>query len=913
MSDSKRRVFRCISCRVQIEGLWPTLFTRPLESRRLRRPEDPIRWPGDARNAASLRAIICAGMAISIAVLQGPEVQLTRAAGAENVAAATGTAITSADPSSHVRYAGGAPEGDFTAMGWFKLLNDPDAEKTLLVVGGAASSPRYNEAHWLTSTNDGTTLAIGSLTPDHYIVTGGSLEVGIWHHVAMVGNTGAGQVFELYFDGALVGTGQETGTQQSYQAGMVEFGGFTNHDDDHFNGSFCGALVFNRRLSVGEIQSQMHYLSPLTPAWGAWGLQTRTDLNDLSGNGRTMVTAGVEFVNDPDGPPVSFAPGDACATAPDGTLCDDGNACTTNDACVNGACVGGAALVCDDGNVCTDDSCDPVQGCRFLENSVPCDDGNACTTNDTCAGGACVGGAPPNCDDGNGCTDDSCDAVQGCRHVNNTNPCNDGDACTTNDTCLGGTCVGGAPPSCDDGNICTTDACDPAVGCTHTNNNVICNDGDACTGNDVCLDGACGGTPINCDDGNVCTDDSCDPATGCRHLNNTNPCDDSHACTSGDVCAGGICGGTPIPGCIECTTSSQCNDGNGCTTDFCQGGVCVFVNNTDPCDDGNACTTNDICAGGACVGGPPPDCNDGNGCTDDSCLPASGCVHVDNANPCDDGNACTTGDACAGGVCLGGPPPVCDDGNVCTDDSCDPVQGCVFTNNHAACSDGNACTTNDTCSGGVCVGGSPLVCDDGNVCTDDSCDPIQGCRFLDNSGPCDDGSACTTNDICSGGACVGGAPPNCDDGNGCTDDSCDAVQGCRHVNNTNSCDDGMFCTVEDVCTNGECGGSQRDCSEVGDQCHPGVCNEATSLCEPQPAEDGTSCDDGDTCTSNDRCVSGSCRGEQAFGLVEWRQFAECYDGVGVAVEVGCECSDLDGDGDVDLQDVAEFMRRFNGN
>ena len=46
----------------------------------------------------------------------------------------------------------------------------------------------------------------------------------------------------------------------------------------------------------------------------------------------------------------------------------------------------------------------------------------------------------------------------------------------------------------------------------------------------------------------------------------------------------------------------------------------------------------------------------------------------------------------------------CDDHDVCTDDSCDPIEGCVYTYNTAACDDGLFCTVNDVCSLGVCVG-----------------------------------------------------------------------------------------------------------------------------------------------------------------------------------------------------------------
>lgn len=46
-----------------------------------------------------------------------------------------------------------------------------------------------------------------------------------------------------------------------------------------------------------------------------------------------------------------------------------------------------------------------------------------------------------------------------------------------------------------------------------------------------------------------------------------------------------------------CTSGSQCNDFDPCTTDLCVGGVCQ--NNMIDCNDGNACTV-DSCSGGIC-------------------------------------------------------------------------------------------------------------------------------------------------------------------------------------------------------------------------------------------------------------------------------------------------------------------------
>ena len=91
--------------------------------------------------------------------------------------------------------------------------------------------------------------------------------------------------------------------------------------------------------------------------------------------------------------------------------------------------------------------CDPG-GCLDRVDGTPCDDRDECTTNDTCVAGKCVGGAPPSCEDHDPCTDDVCDPVAGCRHVLNTAPCDDGDACTTADSCSEDVCRGGPPRVC---------------------------------------------------------------------------------------------------------------------------------------------------------------------------------------------------------------------------------------------------------------------------------------------------------------------------------------------------------------------------------------------------------------------------------------------------------------------------------
>ena len=133
----------------------------------------------------------------------------------------------------------------------------------------------------------------------------------------------------------------------------------------------------------------------------------------------------------------------------------------------------------------------PVLDCGA--DGTPCDDGNPCTTNETCQSGSCVGSVAPN-----------------------GTACDDGNACTQTDTCQSGTCTGSNPvictalDPCHDSGVCYTGTgvcSNPAKP-----DGTACDDGIVCTQTDACQAGVCVGTAISCDDGNPCTDDACAPA-----------------------------------------------------------------------------------------------------------------------------------------------------------------------------------------------------------------------------------------------------------------------------------------------------------------------------------------------------------------------------------------------------------------
>ena len=84
--------------------------------------------------------------------------------------------------------------------------------------------------------------------------------------------------------------------------------------------------------------------------------------------------------------------------AVDGTVCSDGDACSQTDSCLSGTCSGANFVVCTASDGCHDvGTCAPATGvCSnppSLDGTI-CDDGSSCTTDDACASGVCSGSGP---------------------------------------------------------------------------------------------------------------------------------------------------------------------------------------------------------------------------------------------------------------------------------------------------------------------------------------------------------------------------------------------------------------------------------------------------------------------------------------------------------------------------------------
>jgi hypothetical protein len=285
--------------------------------------------------------------------------------------------------------------------------------------------------------------------------------------------------------------------------------------------------------------------------------------------------------------------------------CDDGNPCT-DDSChpwlgcdhqpAASPCCDNGLLACDDGDACTRDDCDAAGNCTHESFVGPCDDGDACTEGDVCDEAGRCRGVSVDCDDDNACTADSCDAYLGCRNLPVPGDCDDGDPCTVDDQCRGGACAG-TPLSCDDGVPCTRDFCDELGVCQHElTPGLACDDGDACTTDDTCDDaGACRGQARTCDDANVCTDDTCDAATGCVFTPASGAaCDDGDECTVDDVCQAGACVGTSL----GCACGMELSEHASKVTSFAIGTNGQPGNGLDVDDDPATCAPPTNCSGG---------------------------------------------------------------------------------------------------------------------------------------------------------------------------------------------------------------------------------------------------------------------------------------------------------------------------
>lgn len=618
--------------------------------------------------------------------------------------------------------------------------------------------------------------------------------------------------------------------------------------------------------------------------------------------------------------------GDACAAgvcanpnAANGSACDDGNSSTKTDVCDGSGNCGGTVYTCTPG-ACELTSVPNGTGCATTPkpDGSACDDGNACTQTDSCQTGVCAGASPVVCSASDQCHDaGSCDPSSGvCSNPAKANgsPCNDGNACTQTDACQTGACTGSNAVSCTASDQChSAGTCDPSSGaCSNPakGDGAACNDNDACTQTDACQAGACSGSnPIICANPTqpVCmaTSGACGcssdlecaaPTPFCVVATRTcvaclkdADCSNAQFCnTETNACVAKLPNATAIPTIAghSPALTGDCSVPVGsavCSAAVCGANddKCGYPNGQGPCDANNAAA---ICRSAVCD------------------LADSKCGYADGDGPCTQGDAATV---CRSGACsVSG---VCQPAANCTVDAdCVTTQ---FCNNElskcvAKLPNGTAIPTlsghtppltgacNAPVATAVCIG---VVCDTAD----------NQCGYANGDGSCDANDAAT---VCRSAVCDL-ADTKCGYANG--DGPCDANDAaiicrsavcdladtkCGYANGDGPCTPGDAATV---CRSGSCSVSgvcqpAASCTVDSDCVADEFCNTEQHTCSPKLAN-GTKIP---TVAGHTPVLSGACSAPAATAVCSSRVCDSADD----------ECGYENGSGPCDAGDAASVCR-----
>ena len=364
----------------------------------------------------------------------------------------------------------------------------------------------------------------------------------------------------------------------------------------------------------------------------------------------------------------------------EGAECDsDMNACSLERCDGAGACVAtGETETCADEaamDPCWTQVCEPTKGCRrgVLLTGLSCDDNNACTVGDQCietvsGAGACVG-EPLEVDDGNPCTDDYCEGGEVRHSPLSGVSCVPETECEVAGMCAGGSCVAVRACQCPGDPGCPVPVCDPPCANGACVADGVCDCGDTGYSGPTCATPVCdppcaNGACVATGTGNECSCEVGWTGVGCDvDVNDCAP----------NPCANGTCTDTGVMSytcaCEPGWTGPNCDqDVNDCAPNPCANGTCQdmgVLSYQCICDEGyedDTCSTpvcDPPCANGACIA--PDQCLCDEGYEDDTCSTPI-CDP-----PCENG-ACIAPDLC-----------LCDDGydgDFCSDPICDP--DCVF-------------------------------------------------------------------------------------------------------------------------------------------------------------------------------------------------------------------------------------------
>jgi hypothetical protein len=548
---------------------------------------------------------------------------------------------------------------------------------------------------------------------------------------------------------------------------------------------------------------------------------------------------------------------------------------------------------CDDQNPCTTDTCGPDGSCAstFDPANVPAQVEGDCKRFE-CRDGIASELAEPTDrpDDQNSCTTDTC-GTDGKTRTHT--PLEDGATCQSGDnkgTCKKGVCevqcsAESAATVCDDGNACTEDSCNVALGiCAHALlDGVALPESQQEPGN--CRQRRCQlGQVVEAaddndapDDGNPCTEDLCkegSPSTSPRPLD--------FACSDLANGLAKVCDGKGA--CVECNQPEQCDHlaaNDDCRARTCTAGTC-----------GQSFTAADTAAGaGSQITG---DCKktvcDGAGGKKDA---------VDDTDLPNDNNECTK-DACTNGIPSNPAAPVNTKCGAGGNLYCDGNKVCVGCTSDAQCAADTFCQDNfcdvgaGTCKSKPTADGTPLPAVDqvAQDCKQRQCNGAGGIKTVSlNTDLPFDGNPCTKD------VCTNGTPSHPFES---INTACSLVgnPGAKVCNATGSC---VECTnpVTHCPAAGDC--KSATCSAAG-QC--GAVNDPDlSACDAQVAGDCKTrlCDGAGSCTKtanandvgtdNNGCTSDSCvNGANVYTPIPGNQtVAGACDAVTGCLEPPCAC------------------------
>lgn len=327
---------------------------------------------------------------------------------------------------------------------------------------------------------------------------------------------------------------------------------------------------------------------------------------------------------------------------------------------------------------------------------------------------------------------------------------------------------------------------------------------------------------------------------------------------------------------------------------------CGTVSGTDACgeertEECGICTAPDTCqADNTCTCSPEDElafCDRlGKDCDDTTALDNCGVTRTVNCGSCETGQCGDDAPNVCGCPCL-------INGACVAEDSRNPTNQCEVCDSAASatgwtlgtglsCNDQDKCTTTDVCDAvGICAGAAKDCSALGEICKTGQCDSANGnCVALnkpEQAACTDDGLACTA-DVCVAGACENSVLPatcliagtcvaaNATNGTNVCEKCAPATSKTTwSVNNGASCDDGIACTTDDICSNRTCAGSLMGCYVTGTCVAEGAAANPTSCLVCDSSENstaytaksvGSACpvNDGLACTSQSCAADGSC-------------------------------------------------------